>query len=116
MEQRQCKQCKVKIQGRADKQFCSDYCRNAYNNEQNKVSNKLIRNTNNALKRNWRILEELNPKDKCTVHKNKLVEQNFNFNYFTSIYTTKKGTIYYFVYNQGYLALDNNFYMLVKRD
>lgn len=116
MEQRLCKQCSTQIKGRADKRFCSDYCRNAFNNEQNRVHNKLIRNVNNTLKRNWRILEKLNPNTKCTVHKNKLEEHSFNFNYFTSIYTTKKGTIYYFVYNQGYLALENNYYMLVKRD
>jgi len=116
METKKCPECSTKIIGRADKKFCSDYCRNAYNNKLNQKGNNFVRNVNNQLKRNWRILEDLNPTDKSSVHKNKLEERGFNFNYFTSIYTTKKGTVYYFVYDQGYLALENNYYMLVKKN
>jgi predicted nucleic acid-binding Zn ribbon protein len=115
MSEKQCPECSQAILGRADKKFCSDYCRNAYNNKLNKASTNNIRNINNQLKRNWRILEELNPDEKCSVHKKKLEDKGFNFGYFTSIYTTKKGTIYYFIYDQGYLELENNFYMLVKK-
>ena len=42
--------------------------------------------------------------------------KGFDFNYFTSIYTTKSGTIYYFIYDQGYLPLENQYYALVKRE
>ncbi|MGB0885337.1 MAG: hypothetical protein ACPGVH_05190 [Chitinophagales bacterium] len=116
MSEKKCPECGDKIMGRADKKFCSDYCRNAFNNKKNSASNNLIRNVNNALKRNWRILEELNPEDKCRVHKNKLVENSFNFEYYTNIYTTKTGNVYYFVYNQGYQELENNYYLLVKKN
>ena len=102
--------------GRSDKKFCSDYCRNAHNNKINKDSKNLIRNVNNRLRKNWRILEQLNPNDKCKVAKSKLDNLGFDFNYFTSIYTTKTGNIYYFCYNQGYLQLENDFYALVKRE
>jgi hypothetical protein len=44
--------------GREDKKFCSDGCRNAYNNKINKDSNNYMRNTNN--KQNYRVLSELN--------------------------------------------------------
>ena len=115
MEEKKCLECGEVILGRSDKKFCSDYCRNSYNNRVNKASNNLIRNINNRLKKNWRILETLNPDDKTKVHKSKLLDQGFDFNYFTSIYTTKKQTVYYFVYNQGYLDIGNSFYMLVKR-
>ncbi len=115
MSNKKCPECGDKIYGRADKKFCTDYCRNAYNNKLNQTANNNIRNINNQLKRNWRILDDLNPNDKCSVHKNKLVDKGFNFGYFTSIYTTKKGTIYYFVYDQGYLELENGYYMLVKK-
>ena len=60
-EKRKCLECGVEIMGRADKKFCSDYCRNAYNNRNNKAQVSLIRNINNRLKKNWRILETLNP-------------------------------------------------------
>lgn len=114
--QKQCPECGEKIVGRTDKKFCSDYCRNAYNNRINKDSKNLIKNINNRLRKNWRILEELNPEEKTKTTRTKLTSKGFNFNYFTSTYTTRKGTVYYFVYNQGYLPLDNDFIMLVKRE
>ena len=92
-----CPECGTKIIGREDKKFCCDGCRNTYNNRNNKDAINLIRNTNNALRKNWRILEELNPDQKTKVSKQQLSLLGFNFNYFTSIYTTKAGTVYYFV-------------------
>lgn len=113
---KQCLECGEKIVGRIDKKFCSDGCRNAYNNNVNKDSKNLIRNTNNRLRKNYRILEELNPDQKTRTSRGKMIELGFDFNYFTSIYTTKAGAIYYFVYDQGYLPLDGDYYALVKRD
>ncbi len=113
--EKHCNECKEPIKGRADKKFCDDSCRNEYNNRVNKDSKNLLRNVNNRLRKNWRILEALNPDDKRKISKSKLIEKGFDFNYFTSIYTTKAGTIYYFVYNQGYLPLAYEYYALVKR-
>ncbi|MGY5850718.1 hypothetical protein [Salegentibacter sp. F14] len=113
--QKACLQCGEKVLGRVDKKFCSDYCRNAYHNNLNKDRKNLVRNVNNRLRKNYRILEECNPTEKTTTTKNKLLAKGFNFDYITSIYTTKSGKIYYFVYDQGYLPLDNGFYALVKR-
>lgn len=114
--QKGCPECGEKIVGRIDKKFCSDYCRNAYNNNLNKDSKNLVRNINNQLRKNYRILEELNPNDKTKASKSKLMTRGFNFEYFTNIYTTKSGNVYYFVYDQGYLALEGNYYALVKRN
>lgn len=114
--EKNCLECGEKIVGRVDKKFCSDYCRNAYHNKNNKDSNNLVRNVNNLLRKNYRILEELNPTDKTKASKRKLLAKGFNFEYFTSIYTTKTGTVYYFVYDQGYLPLDNGYYALVRRN
>jgi hypothetical protein len=91
-------------------------CRNSHNNKFNKDSKNLVRNINNRLRKNYRILETLNPHEKTKTSKTKLNSAGFDFNYFTSIYTTKAGTIYYFVYDQGYLPLDGGeYYALVKR-
>lgn len=114
--QKNCPECGDKIIGRSDKKFCSDACRNVFNNNLNKDTTNLIRNTNNQLRKNYRILQQLNPTDKTKIVKNKLLNKGFDFNIFTSIYTTKKGTTYFFVYNQGYLPLENNYYALVKRN
>ncbi|MDT0557972.1 hypothetical protein RM697_04905 [Ichthyenterobacterium sp. W332] len=113
---KKCPECDNDIIGRVDKKFCSDGCRNAYNNRINKDSKNLIRNTNNRLRKNYRILEVLNPDQKKKVSRSKLIEHGFDFNYFTSIYTTKAGAIYYFVYDQGYLPLEGDYYALVKRE
>ncbi len=115
-EEKFCLECGEKIIGRADKKFCSDYCRNAFHNRQNKSVSNLIRTTNNRLKKNWRILQSLNTQGKTKVHKQSLEKAGFDFNLLTSIYTTQKKSVYYFVYDQGYLSLGNDFFMLVKKE
>ncbi len=116
MQEKSCLDCGEIIKGRSDKKFCSDQCRNNYNNQLNSDSTNLVRNINNILRKNRRILVELNPDKKTTVHKNKLIEQGFNFKYLTHTYTTQKGTTYLFCYEQGYLPLEKDFYMLVMRE
>lgn len=116
MEERRCLDCGEVIFGRADKKFCSDQCRNNYNNRQNNDVTAFMKQVNAILRKNRRILAELNPSDKVTLHKDKLLNKGFNFSYFTHTYTTQKGSVYYFVYEYGYLPLDNGFYMLVQRE
>ena len=116
-QQKLCLECDVAIKGRADKKFCSDYCRNAYNNRLNRDSKNLIRVINNRLRKNYRILDSFPLKaGKTSTTKTKLMDQGFDFEYFTNRYTTKKGTTYYFVYDLGYLPLENDYYMIVKRE
>lgn len=115
MEKKACLECGEKITGRADKKFCSDLCRNAYNNKLNSDTNNYVRNVNNILRRNRRVLEELLPKDTATVSMQKLTDKGFNFNYHTNSITTKKGDQYFFCYEYGYLALEHHMYLLVKR-
>lgn len=110
---KQCLECNEEFVGRSDKKFCTDYCRNSYNNKVNSESKNLIRNTNNRLKKNYKILSKLNSSGKTKIPKSKLLDQGFYFEYFTSIYVTKTGNTYHYVYDQGYLALDNNFYLLI---
>ncbi len=114
--ERLCPECGEKIIGRSDKKFCSDACRNSFNNALNKDSKNLVRNINNRLRKNYRILESLNSKDKTKVRKETLLKQGFNFVYFTSEYVTKTGSVYKYVYDQGYLPLDNDWFLLVKKD
>ncbi|GGH38673.1 hypothetical protein IA57_04505 [Mangrovimonas yunxiaonensis] len=114
--QNTCLECNEKLIGRIDKKFCNDACRNTYNNRLNKDSRNLIRNVNNRLRKNYRILEDLNPNQKTKVSRSRLVEKGFDFNYLTTVYTTKAGKTYYFVYNQGYLPLEDDYFALVKRE
>jgi hypothetical protein len=111
-----CLECDEKIIGREDKKFCSDGCRNSYNNKINKDSNNYMRNTNNKLRKNYRILSSLNVDGKSKTTKSRLLSKGFDFEYMTNILHTKTGNTYYFLYDQGYMLLDNDFYMLVKKD
>jgi predicted nucleic acid-binding Zn ribbon protein len=111
---RKCTECGDEFSGRVDKRFCSDQCRNTYNNRNNADCTNHVRNINHILKKNRRILCELNPEGKAKTHRNKLNELGFNFNYFTNILRTQKGTVYYFCYEYGYLMLENDFFFLVK--
>ena len=113
---RKCPECGEKIIGRIDKKFCSDQCRNTYNNRLNSDASNTVRNINNILRKNRRILQELNKQSgKTMVSKDTLLSKGFNFTYNTHIYTTKKGINYSFCYEQGYLFLeDKDLYLLVK--
>lgn len=115
MEKRVCKECGDSLKGRKDQKFCSDYCRNTHNNRLHEDANNYVRRINNILRKNRRILEQLNPKGKKTVDGIRLAEEGFNFHYFTNIYTTQKGSNYYFCYEHGYIKLDNDQYMLVLK-
>jgi hypothetical protein len=114
-EKRKCLDCEEIIKGRADKKFCSDLCRNNYNNKLNQDSTNHVRNINNILRRNRRIIEELAPEGKNTVPKSKLLEKGFDFSYFTNIHHTKNDTTYHYCYEYGYMPIKGDFYLLVKR-
>ena len=112
-----CEECGSRITGRIDKKFCSDQCRITYNNRLNSDANNYVRNVNNILRRNRRILQRLNITGKTKIGRDRLNEKGFDFNYFTSLYKTKEGAIYYYCYEQGYLEVDKNVFLLVvKKD
>ena len=115
IEEKVCLECGTKIIGRADKKFCSDQCRVSYNNRLNSDETNFMRNVNNVLRKNRRILIELNTTGKSRVSRDKLHEKGFDFGLFTSTYITKEGSVYYYCYEQGYLQVDKNWYLLVVK-
>ena len=115
-EKRLCLHCGKPIQGRLDKKFCDDSCRNTYNNQQNSVNSNLIRNINNSLKKNRNILESLIPKDEdlAKTTRERLTRAGFNFRFFTHTYQSKKGNFYHYCYDYGYLELEGDWFLIVK--
>lgn len=113
--QRTCLECGTPIRGRIDKKFCNDSCRNTYNNKSKREGEFYERKVNSILRKNKRILAKLTPKEKSKTTKEELLFNGFNFYYFTNVYKTKQGKIYYFVYDFGYLELDNDEYALVRK-
>jgi predicted nucleic acid-binding Zn ribbon protein len=112
-----CTLCGKVLKGRSDKKFCDDYCRSSYNNERKGVVNNYIRNVNNALGKNRRILEGLirEGEQRGGASREKLLQLGFQFSYITHIYTNSKGSVYYYCYDHGYLPLDNNRFLIVRR-
>ena len=112
-----CRECDAPFRGRIDKKFCSDLCRIAHNNRLNSNQNNYVRNVNNILRKNRRILTELNPSGKNRIRIDKLKDKGFNFDYFTSTYKTREGALYFYCYEQGYLPIERDFCLLVvKKD
>lgn len=114
---RLCLACEKPVRGRLDKKFCDDYCRNTFNNLQNSDKNNYVRNINNILRKNRRLLEEQiaqgEPMKKML--KDKLLQSGFNFKYHTHQYLNQKGQTYFFNYDYGYLLLDSDWVLIVRR-
>ncbi len=113
---RLCLSCNEALQGRTDKKFCDDQCRSNYNNKIYSESNTYVKQVGAILKKNRKILAELNPTGKTKILKKKLVSKGYNFEYFTNLYQTQTGKTYCFVFEFGYLELANDEFLLVKRE
>jgi Ser-tRNA(Ala) deacylase AlaX len=115
-EKKSCLTCGKEIQGRSDKKFCDDYCRNSYNNYTKGSINNLVRNINNILKKNRNILESLIPSSEevSKANREKLNQLGFQFKYMTHTYTNKKGNIYFYCYDYGYLPLEKDWFLIVR--
>jgi len=114
-EIKRCKECQEEIHGRRDKQFCSDYCRASHFNSHNAEIAGFIRRVNYTIRKNRNILSRLNPGGKARVHKMKLVDSGLNFDYYTNVYKTRSGKIYYFCYDQGYVEIEDDYFALVVK-
>jgi predicted nucleic acid-binding Zn ribbon protein len=115
-EQRFCAHCGKEIFGREGKLFCSNYCRNTHNNKANKDITNLMRNTNNTLRKNYKILLELNPGETANTTRKVLVKAKFDFDVYTSVLNCKTGNVYYFVYDRGYFSPSENNFVLMNKE
>ncbi len=110
-----CLECGREVRGRVDKKYCSDQCRTTYNNKLNSDGSNLMRNINNILRRNRRILASLNPDGKKKISKSRLLESGLKMNYFTNEFITTSGKVYRYCYEYGYTQIDEHTYYLVMR-
>ena len=114
--ERLCLDCNAVVNGRADKKFCDDQCRTNYNNHLRAEDNSFLNEINRILKKNRDILRAKNPEGKAKVKRDALVRKGFDFNFHTHTYATQKGQVYFFCYEYGYLPLENDELLLVKRE
>lgn len=113
---RLCLDCGTAVKGRADKKFCDDSCRNNYNNRIKTEDGLVLRRINSILKKNRSILAQFNPNGKAKISRKKLISAGFNFDYHTYYYETQSGNCYVFCYEYGYLILNDDRVLLVKRE
>jgi predicted nucleic acid-binding Zn ribbon protein len=114
MPERKCLECGETLHGRADQKFCSDQCRNVFNNKQSAATNNTIRRVNRILKKNQSLLAQMNNSGKMTINKDELVKNEFHFGYFTN-QLTRQGRTYNFCYDQGYSLADGEKVILVRK-
>lgn len=112
---RTCAECGARINGRQDKKFCADHCRAAYNNRLNSDCTSYMRNVNNILRKNRRILATLYSSGSIKVAFSRLLECGFQFGYFTSVDHPIEGVVYHYCYEHGYRPLEKGYCQLVVR-
>jgi hypothetical protein len=101
---RKCPNCDELVTGRADKKFCSSYCKSSYHYQlsQNQKESLFV-SIDKQLKRNRKLLKSYNKAGKATVRKEELIKEGFNPNFFTHYWKNKRGDVYLFCYEFGFL-------------
>jgi hypothetical protein len=115
---RNCLNCGETVEGRKDKLFCSPYCKSSFHYQKRKESEaSIFHEIDEQLKYNRALLKHFNAAGKAVVRKSVLLGKGFNPKYFTHYWKNKKGDVYLFCYEYGYLAKTEHAvdkYVLVK--
>ena len=118
-ECRCCTTCRKPLRGRSDKKFCDDYCRNQYNNHHrlHNPDNRRMRKINGVLEKNRKILESLLPSEEDTlkISRDQLNTLGFSFRFITHIQTGRNGKTCFCCYDYGYVPVDQERLLLVRR-
>lgn len=113
---RVCVNCRRAIQGRTDKKFCGDSCRNARNNRLNSDANNYMRSVDAWIRRNRRIMQELLGSRKVgIVSTSSLSGRGFLFDVCTHSFRTRDKS-FHFCYEFGYRRLDDNRVKLIRKN
>lgn len=110
-----CLYCNESLSGRSDKKFCDDQCRSSHFQKTKTEVSDSFKLINKVLKNNRLILIRLNPSGKTKTTRAMMMTAGFDLNFHTHLFTTSTGNTYVFCYDYGYLELQNNEFLLVKR-
>lgn len=113
--ERACLDCGSPLRGRTDKKFCDDQCRSNFNNRMKADCYSSIRPVNSILRKNHAILSRLCRGNKVRIKKDELLRNGFNPDYHTHLVQTQNGNTYFFCYEYGYLKLENEMFLIVKK-
>ena len=113
--------CGNTFEGRSDKLFCSDQCRNRARRDQLKEERwnapVFYAKIGEILQNNRKILKDLYEEkgDSVIVTNFLLRDSRFNFEFINRILNTSKG-IYKFCFDYGWLSLENGNILIVKNE
>lgn len=112
---RVCQCCKSPITGREDKRFCNDYCRIDYHNQRYKDTQAVVRNVNNQLNKNRKILNLLLTEERVrNVSRTLLNELGYNFNFLTQMIDSEQGP-QFLCYDLGLIMHDENEFEIIRK-
>jgi len=107
--ERVCLDCGAKLLGRSDKKFCSDQCRNNYNNRLNRDQNNYVRNVHSQLRRNRKILSDLLDSGHHHIHRDALIAQGYNFTFFTHLVETPDRARWSYCFEYGFREAEKGY-------
>jgi len=113
---RTCLECGQNFNGRADKKFCSDECRGAFNDRIYRERRRDIVQINRILLKNYTVLKEFDDKGIREIEPQILLRRGFDFNHFTSIdgRCEENGSIWIGCYSYSYSVNPDGIVILKK--
>lgn len=103
---KRCPVCQSEVKGRADKVYCSVKCKSSLQYETRLAKETFYLEVDRRLKINRKILKRFNRSGHATVRKEKLLEEGLNPRFFTHYWKNKKGQVYLFCYEYGFLEIE----------
>lgn len=103
MSNKECLNCGSHIIGRADKKFCCGDCRSLHHAKCRRRRHTRIKNVNRILHRNWSVLNRISKNDPILIPQTQLVEEGFDFHYFTQVKVRPDGQVGVYCYDLGYI-------------
>jgi len=111
-----CPVCGILLKGRSDKIYCSTKCKSINQYENRQATEAFYLKVDRQLKINRKILKRYNKSGFTTIRKSELTTEGFDPKFFTHYWKNKKGDVYLFVYEYGFLKtkdIEKDKYVLV---
>jgi len=110
MSERKCPICSSIVKGRVDKVFCSPKCKSIDQYENQHKTEHFYLTVKKQLNINRKILKKYNRNGFTTLRQSIIIAEGFNPKFFTHYWKNKKGEVYLFVYEYGFLSKNDTTY------
>jgi len=104
IKNKNCPVCGSGVKGRSDKKYCSVKCKSINQYEQRQETEAFFLKVDRHLKINRKLLKRYNKSGFTTIRRSELITQGFDPRFFTHYWKNKKGDVYLFVYEYGFLS------------